>query len=361
MVKVLIVGTAFVADLHMDAYSRIPDKARIVGICDKDTNRIKPVADRYGIRDYAVYDNFETAVDECECDIVDICVPNFLHHDLAVAAFKKGRDVISEKPLATTVEDGRDMVNTAKEYDRRLYYAEDWLGCPTVLKALSLIEEGGIGRPLFVRARECHSGSHSPFAQTIKYCGGGSMIHLGIHPIGFILHFKKCEWTELMAMTSGGGENNLIHKTMEGEDWAAVSIRFSDGTTAVLEGNYVTLGGMEDSISIYGTEGCLHLDLTFSSAISGYSIPGFSYTVEKAEITTGWSRPVIDERYNLGYVAEIEHFIDCCARGVDARPGLRGIDGLEALEVIDCIYQSAREGRRILNPKHGKAGCAHSG
>jgi len=202
---------------------------------------------------------------------------------------------------------------------------------------------------MYIRARECHCGSHSPFAQTIKYCGGGAMVHLGIHPVGFMLSLKNNRWTELVAMTSGGLDSNFIHKKMEGEDWSACMIKFEDGTAALLEANYVTAGGMEDVIDIYGTKGCLHIDLTFSSAIKCYSIPGLSYSVEKAEITTGWSKPAVDEKFNLGYISEIRHFMECARDNQDAKTGLRGIDGLEALKVVNFIYKSAKEGRKIVN------------
>jgi predicted dehydrogenase len=352
-VKVLLVGAAFSADLHMDGYSRCTDIAEIVAICDKDMSRIDSLAARYGLKGYKAYDNYEKAIEEVECDLVDICMPNFLHHDVALAAFKKGRDIISEKPLATTVEDAEEMVQAAGKAGKKIYYAEDWLFAPALNKALSIVEEGGIGKPMYIRARECHCGSHSPFAQTIKYCGGGSMVHLGIHPVGFMLALKDGKWTELVAMTSGGSESNFIHKKMEGEDWAACLIKFADGTSALLEANYVTMGGMEDVIDIYGTTGCLHVDLTFSSAISCYSIPGLSYTVEKAEITTGWSKPAVDEKFNLGYVGEIRHFMEACLKNEDAKIGLRGIDGLEALKVINLIYKSAKEGIKIVNGKLG--------
>ena len=352
--RILLIGAAFSADLHSDAYSRIQDKMHIVGICDKDLNRVQALAERYSFFDYAAYDDYNTAIAECDCDLVDICMPNFLHHDVAIKALTAGRNIICEKPLATTVEDAQDIVDTANRLGKHIYYAEDWLFSPAIRKALQTVEQGAIGKPVFIRARECHCGSHSPFAQKIQYCGGGSMIHLGIHPIGLMLSLKNNEWTELCAMTSGGGENNLVHRSMEGEDWAAVSMKFSDGTAALLEGNYVTTGGMEDVIDIYGTEGCLHIDLTFTSAIKCYSIPGLDYTVEKAEITTGWSRPAVDEKFNLGYVKEIEYFVECCGKGIDADTGMRGKDGLEALRVIDCIYRSAREGRTIKNLGFGR-------
>lgn len=349
-VRVLLLGASFSADLHADGYSRIKDKAEIVAIADKDEGKIHDLAKCYGFEGYKAYNTFEQAIEEVECDLVDICMPNFLHHAPAIQALKKGRNIICEKPIATTVEDAEEMVNLAEKMGKHIYYAEDWLFAPAVKKALELVEEGGIGKPVYIRARECHSGSHSPFAQLVKYCGGGSMIHLGIHPIGLMLAMKNGEWTELVAMTSGGGENNLIHKTMEGEDWAALLMKFKDGTTAVLEGNYVTMGGMEDYINIYGTEGCLHIDLTFSSPLTCFSVPGLNYTVEKAEATTGWSKPAVDEKYNIGYVAEINHFVDCCRENIDAGVGMRGVDGLEALRIIKYTYESAREGKSIKNP-----------
>lgn len=354
MIRVLLLGAAFSADLHMDGYARFRDKAKIVAICDKNADRVRSLAERYGVTDYAVYDDIARAIAEVDCDLVDICLPNFMHREAALLALGRGRNIISEKPLATTVADAQLIVDTARAAGRHVYYAEDWLFAPAINRALEVVREGAIGETVYMRARECHSGSHSPFAQTIAFCGGGCMVHLGIHPVVFMLALKDNQWTELIAMTSGGGERNFIHKQMEGEDWATCIIKFADGTAATLEANYVTSGGMEDFIDFYGTKGCVHVDLNFTSAVSCFSIPGVSYTIEKAEITTGWSRPAVDEKYNLGYVGEIGHFIECCAADRDARVGLRGIDGLEALKVVNFIYESARQGTRVVNPLMGE-------
>ncbi len=347
--RVLLIGAAFSADLHSDGYSRILDKVEIAGICDKNTDAIKTLADRYGFKGYEAYDDIDTAISNCDCDLVDICMPNFLHHDVAIKAMNAGRDIICEKPLATTVEDAEDMVNTAAKLGKHIYYAEDWLFAPAFRKAISLIESGQLGKMLYVRARECHSGSHSPFAQTIKYCGGGCMVHLGVHPVSFMLAMKENKWSQLSAMTSLGGENNILHQKMEGEDWAGVFMRFDDGTHATLEANYVTVGGMEDILDIYCEKGTIHVDLSFSGPVKVFSIPGLDYTIEKAEVTTGWANVAVDEKYSLGYCGEINHFVDCALEGKDAQIGLRGVDGYETLRVINLIYKSAREGVSIKN------------
>jgi predicted dehydrogenase len=276
-------------------------------------------------------------------------MPNFLHHDVAIKAMNAGKDIICEKPLATTVEDAQDMVDTAARLGKHIYYAEDWLFAPAFRKAKSIMESGQLGKVLYVRARECHSGSHSPFAQSIKFCGGGCMVHLGVHPVSFMLAMKNNKWSELTAMTSGGSQNNLVHEKMEGEDWAGAFIRFEDGTFATLEANYVTIGGMEDILDIYCEKGTIHVDLSFSGPVKVFSIPGIDYTIEKAEVTTGWSNVAVDEKYQLGYCGEINHFVECCKAGIDAQVGLRGKDGLETLKIINLIYKSAKEGIHIRN------------
>lgn len=352
-VKVLIVGAAFCGDLHMEGYQRCRDLAKVVAICNKSTDKIDKLAKAYGLEDYLAFDDYEKAIDQSDCDVVDICLPNFLHHPVALYAFSKGKHVICEKPLAITAAQGEEMVAAAKKAGKKLFYAEDWLYAPSIIRAMEIIEEGAIGDVQFFRAREAHGGSHSPYAQTIAYCGGGCMIHLAIHPIGLALAMKDNKWQSVSAVVSGGGEKNIRHKKLEGEDWGSCNMTFTDGTVAVIEANYLTVGGMEDVINFYGTKGTLHVDIGFSSALKCFSIPGLSYTVEKAEIKTGWSSPSVDEKYNLGYVGEIRHFMDCILNDRDSRVGLRGIDGLEALRVVEAIYESARLGVTVKNPAFG--------
>ena len=140
--RVLLIGAAFSADLHSDGYSRIMDKVDIVGICDKDLSRIEALAQRYGFKGYTPYDDYNTAIAECDCDLVDICMPNFLHKDVALKALNAGRNIICEKPLATTVEDAQEMVDTADRLGKHIYYAEDWLFAPAFRKALEILESG---------------------------------------------------------------------------------------------------------------------------------------------------------------------------------------------------------------------------
>ena len=67
----------------------------------------------------------------------------------------------------------------------------------------------------------------------------------------------------------------MVHRKMEGEDWAGAFLRFADGTYATLEANYVTVGGIEDVLDIYCEQGCDRLDL-------GVAVKDYSFDVSVA-------------------------------------------------------------------------------
>jgi predicted dehydrogenase len=246
--------------------------------------------------------------------------------------------------LATSVADGKKMVEVCKENGVRLMYAEDWIFAPALIRAKEIVEEGGIGKLLYIKAKESHNGTHSVFAQKKEYCGGGVMIHLGIHPIAFLPFFANSEISEIVGMKTNGSESNLLHHNYTGEDWAAALLTMENGVRGFVEGNYITSGGMDDKIEIYGTEGNIHIDLTKGSPLHVYSRPGYKYAVEKADFTHGWTQPAVDEFMSLGYVNEINHFVDCVINDTEPQKGTRGVDGLKALQATMSLYESSEKG-----------------
>jgi predicted dehydrogenase len=69
--------------------------------------------------------------------------------------------------------------------------------------------------------------------------------------------------------------------------------------------------------------------------------------VEKAEFTHGWTRPAIDEHHSLGYRDELAHFKACVLGETEQIEGTSAQDGFQVLRIIDAIYRSNEEGRKI--------------
>ena len=342
-VRIGIVGARFAGSFHAECWSTTPN-ARVVAVADRDESARTPFAQKHAIN--RIYDDYRGILADPQVDLVDICVPNFLHAEVASAALRAGKDVVCEKPFATTLADGQAVLAACAETGHRFFYAEDWLFAPALVRAKAIMDEGGIGKPLYYRGKESHSGSHSPFAQKIRFCGGGSVIHLAVHPIGLFQGLLGVPRT-IVGRCSGGGEANLIHTEAEGEDWGMGILSYDGGTQAVVEGNYITAGGMEDVIEIYGSEGVLRVDLTFGSPLTVYSRKGYGYAMEKADFTHGWTRPAVDENASLGYRDELSHFIGCLLGKTDQARGTTARDGYNVLRIVDAIYRSHREGTAI--------------
>ncbi|UCH63870.1 MAG: Gfo/Idh/MocA family oxidoreductase [Fidelibacterota bacterium] len=336
-VKVGIVGSRFAAQLHAESYKRCP--AAIVHSVSAIDN-LDEFGESYGIANR--YGDYHDMFEKEDLDLASVCVPNYLHREVVIAAASAGIGaIICEKPLATSIEDGLEMVRTCREGQVKLMYAEDWIFAPALVRAKQICQEGGIGDILYVKAKETHNGSHSAFAQKKEYCGGGSMIHVGIHPVGFLPWLVEAKIAQVMGMVTGGSELNLLHKDYTGEDWAAALVLLDDGTRGFVEGNYIACGGMDDKIEIYGAEGNIHIDLTQGSPLKVYSRSGYGYAIEKADFTHGWTSPAVDEFMSLGYVNEIAHFVDCVRNDTEPQRGTTGEDGLHALAVTLAIYESA--------------------
>lgn len=343
-IRVGIVGVGFAARLHAIAYKRHP-LVEITAVAGTKKEKVDLFKQEFSIK--RGYIDYRDMLRREEIDIISICVPTFLHKEVAVAAMKAGKHVVCEKPLAINSREAEEMIAEAKNQNVLLMYAEDWIFAPALRKAVEISREGGIGDVLYIRAKESHSGSHSIYAQKVCYAGGGAMIHLGIHPVGFVLAFMDTSPKRVWGITSGGGNANLMQKGCEGEDWGLGVIEFQDGKVCQVEANYITRGGIYDIVEFYGTEGLIEVHLTHGSPLRVFSLKGLKYTVEKAELTCGWSFPAVDEYNSLGYQDEIDHFVKCVLGESEVKKGARAEDGLQALKVIEAIYTSAKEGRCI--------------
>ena len=124
-------------------------------------------------------------------------------------------------------------------------------------------------------------------------------------------------------------------------------MRFKNGEFAFVEGNYITVGGMDDKVEIYGTEGVIKVDLTFGSPIQCYSRKGISYSIEKTDHNIGWTSPAVDEFLNLGYVHEMKYFVDCVRNDRQPFYGVNSQAALACLEIVQAFYESNEKGKTI--------------
>lgn len=376
-VNVAIVGTGFIAETRARAYSTVSGyDVQLVAAVGRTPERLNAYAQKWGIE--CATTELDAVLQRSDVDVVDLCVPNYLHRPMTEAAAGAGKHVICSKPLtavvssvpraqmlATAVENATAMVEATRRAGVLLMYGENWVYAPSIVKADRLAAASG-GAILEMRGGECHSGSHSPYSKEWKYVGGGALLRLGVHPIGAMLYLKRqeglrrfgrpirplsasAEVGDLTRAIPTGSQTWIGTGWVDVENWGSVLLSFDDGTRGIVWASDAVLGGMESSLKILLSNAHLLCNLTHTRLVEAYApsaeIFADEYLTEKLETSAGWSPPQPDEDWVQGHRAMVQDFVACVAEG--RQPRADGELGRDAIQVVYAAYQSAEDGRRI--------------
>ncbi len=347
--KIALLGAGFIADIHLESYRRFVPEAEVVAVYSRSAQRAKSVAQKHNILRWS--DNLETAILESNCDVVDICLPNVLHHRATLAAARAGKHVIIEKPLCLSLQEADEMIAACQESGRKLMYAEELCFAPKYERVRKLVQEGAVGRIYQMRQCEKHSGPHSDWFYDLNQSGGGALMDMGCHGLGWF------RW-----MLGGRPRPRSVFATMSTvlhqgrtkcEDNVLTIVEFEGGAMGVAENSWAKQGGMDDRVEVYGTGGVIYADLFQGNSALTYSTEGYGYAMEKAGSTKGWTFTIFEEAFNQGYPHELNHFIECVRE--DKAPLVTGEDGRAVLEMLCAAYESAGTGAKVTFPFHPDA------
>lgn len=341
--KVAILGAGFISEIHIESYERFIPEAEVVAVYARSAEKVKAFAEKHHIPKW--YTDIDTLLKESDCDILDICLPNYLHADATLKAAAAGKHIIIEKPLAVTLEEADLMIDACKKAGVKLMYAEELCFAPKYERVRHLVKEGAVGDIYMLKQSEKHSGPHSDWFYDVNLAGGGVLMDMGCHAMQWF-RWMLGNTRPISVMAS---MNTVFHKKRtQGEDNSVVIIEFENGVTAVAENSWAKHGGMDDKSEVHGTGGVIYADLFMGNSAISYSKHGYGYAMEKADTTVGWSFTVFEEVFNQGYPHELKHFVDCVRN--DKQPLVTGDDGRVVLEILYAAYASAGQGKKIMLP-----------
>lgn len=389
-VRIGLVGAGFAAALHAGNYRPLRGgKAELAAVCARSRQSAEAFARRFEIP--RVDTDYRRLVESPGIDAVDICAPTHLHQEVAIAAARAGKHVIVEKPLTGYFGEGDEprermlegaltncdaVLEAARAAGVTLCYAEDFVYAPAVTKLKRLMRASG-GWLLDLRAEESHSGSHAAYSRRWRTSGGGSLLRMGAHPVGVVLHLKHYEGrleggapirarsvlADVGALTRrerfrAEARHWLVDRWEDVEDWSAALITFEDGTKATVHATDVSLGGVKNLLTAYLTNAVVQANINPNTAVVAYAPDGAifkdEYLTEKVETGAGWQFPSPEEDWMRGYPQELEDFVDAIREGREPLSG--AALAREVVEVVYAGYLSAATGRRVELP--GRAGGA---
>ena len=314
-----------------------PD-ADLIAVLSRDQGRADAFAEAHGAK--VGYSDMDALLGDSRIDAVFVASPNASHVGHTVQAAKAGKHVLSEKPMATSVDDALTMVRACRANGVKLGLGFELRFHPAHLLARDLVSQGKLGR---VRLIQGHWGrgergepEHLPrtglraWWEDPAAMGGGSVIMgLGVHVFDLVRFVMRQEITEVSAMTDGQTEAQPL------EHIASMSLRLEDGTIANVSCGRMLPDTLND-FTIYGTDGRFTGRATVWEARMG-DVEVVSKTVNQIE---SW-----EYDYLANFTAELSDFH--AALKEDREPAATGIDGLRSTEINSAVIRSAQTGRTV--------------
>jgi predicted dehydrogenase len=341
-VRVGILGAGFMGSAHAECYDLLGVPVSMIA----SRSEGKVSGRRPGTRWSS---DIEAVINDPAVDCVDITLPNHLHRDAALACVRAGKPFLVEKPLARNAAEAEEMVSAARSAGVTAVYGENVRFKPSMIRTKSIVDQGGLGKLLLLRANEVHNGPfHSDWFWDSEATGGGAVIDMGIHGIFALEWFMGSRVKRVYAEAAVlKWADKCVGDT---EDTAVIVLRFENGGLAELVVSWAIAGGIDVRFEVFGSAGTAYLDSARAArATTIFSESGYGRGLDEeakerphVAATRGWSWPAGDEWSEHGHLAEIRHFVRCAA-GQDT-PICTLEDGWRALKVVDAIYRSVKTG-----------------
>ncbi|WP_262268192.1 Gfo/Idh/MocA family protein [Microvirga yunnanensis] len=308
--------------------------SKLVALVSGNRDKALQVADRYGVEQANIYDyqNFDRIADNDEIDIVYIILPNALHAEYTVRAFKAGKHVLCEKPMAVTADECETMIRAGREADRKLMIAYRAQYEPYNMEAIRMAREGELGRIRLVTSD--HGRILDPKVPADQWrmvkalAGGGSLYDIGIYSLQAARTITGEEPVEVSAHISSDRSDPRFREI---EELVAFQLRFPSGALANLTSSYST--APVKRIQVFGSKASLVLD------------PATEYERHQMMVKTEKEERRVQIPEGNQFAAEMDHMAKAVLE--DREPKTPGEEGLRDIRIMQAVYQAAEQGRPV--------------
>ena len=370
-VGVGLVSLGWMGRLHSRAYRAVaehypelPVRVDLVSAADTDADARHHAETVLGYRRTTA--DYREVIADPEVDVVSICAPNFLHHEVALAAAAAGKPFWIEKPMGRSAAESSEIARAASDAGIVTSVGFNYRHAPAVARARELVRSGALGTVTNVRVSLLADYSADPLgALTWRFmrdrAGSGVLGDLLSHGAD-LAQFVVGRIDSVTGLTEtfirerplpGSGAAGHFSKGAEGgatgavenEDYAAVLGRFDSGAVVVLESSRVAIGPRaEYALEVYGTKGSLRWDfqrlneLQVADDTSGYRTvmaqPGFG-DFARFQPGAGTSMGFDDLK-----TIEAQLFLRSVVEGRQLAPS--AADAWSAAEIVEAAVRSDR-------------------
>ena len=337
-----IVGLG-VGSAHADGIRRSQGGV-LAALCDVDEKRLRQRARDWNVDN--LFTDYKALAKSDTLDAICVCVPNYLHVPVLLAAMAGGKHVICEKPLTTNVRDAARAAQAAKGAARRGQICMMGFSTrfgPEAQTLKPVVDSGELGAIYFARAsymrRRGAPRTRSWFTDK-ALAGGGPLIDVGVHILETCWWLMGCpkpvaasggNWRKLGHLACPDWQPGKPRPKFDVEDLACGLLRFANGAVIFLEASWAGHFPGYHNVHLYGDKAGAQL-----SPPKVFK-PAYGKDVDV-------SIPVTQRAG--GHEFEIQHLIDCMRAGRQSEAPIA--HGFIVQKMLNAIYDSAEKGREVL-------------
>ena len=304
MVRVGLAGLGFMGGTHAQCYAALPN-AQLVAVADPEADRRRQFADTYGAKAYASVDEMVAA----DIDLVDICMPTYLHRKAVETAAAAGKHVFCEKPMALTTADCDAMIAAVKQAGVKFTVGHVIRFWPEYTVIKQILDSGRYGKIRWASATRVSPPPTWSWHEWLfdPKLSGGAALDLHIHDLDFLAWILGMPKVVSAAGVNGkGGALDNLWTTTTGHRGGAVG--FAEGSLDMAAGFPFTMGL---KIVLEGAS------IEMSSRLSPSVLVAAGATVEHSHVpqpevpATAGAGSAGNISALGGYFIEVKYFVDC--------------------------------------------------
>jgi predicted dehydrogenase len=326
-----LIGGGNISETHARAARSIPGVA-ISAIYGASPEKIARLSKEYG---GTPYHDFNAFLQHRPMDLVIIGSPSGLHAEQGIAAARHGLHVLTEKPIDISTARADALIAAAEESKVKLGVLFQDRTKPHIRRLKNWLEQGLLGKPLFVDARvkwyrppEYYANSR--WRGTLALDGGGALINQGVHTIDLLIWLLG-DVTRVQARTA-----TQLHK-IEAEDTAAAILEFANGALGVFHATTAAFPGYPRRVEISGSEGTVILEHDRIIAANLRDVSAVS--IEPAPVDENQSSSSAAVSDFRGHQALLEDFLTAIQQ--NRAPLCDGHEGRRSIALVEAIYRAA--------------------
>jgi predicted dehydrogenase len=366
-----VVGYGFMGRTHSNAYKQAPQffdlpyRPVLKAVCARDEAKVKAFAEQWGYEGYET--DWRKLVARKDIDLIDICTPNNLHAEIAIAAAQAGKMILCEKPLAMNGPQGLKMVEAVEKAGVPNMVWYNYRRIPAVTLAKRLIDEGKLGRIFHYRAKflqdwtiksDLPQGGQGLWRLDVAAAGSGVTGDLLAHCIDTALWLNGPLRTVNAMQETFVKErmHTLTHKVEKVgiDDACAFLARFDNGSLATFESTRYARGHKAlytfeingENMSLFWDLHDLHRLQVFDykegeGRTRGWKSVHVTDNSPEHPYMANWWVPGLQIGYAETFVHQVADFLMALGKNEKPQPDFRNAYGTQL--VLDAIDASARE------------------